>query len=331
MRAPSISAVSRVMGWRLTGRRRILIGNSDGFMFVLAHLSDPHLPAIPRPRLIELAGKRGLGLVNWHLRRRRQHRAEVIDALLTDLAAQAPDHIAVTGDLVNVALPGEFASARAFLDRLGAPERVSFVPGNHDAYVRAALAHSRTHWSGFFAGDEAAALGADFPYLRRRGPLALIGVSTALPTGPFMATGRIGGEQLERLDQLLAQLPADTFKIVLLHHPPVTLPGDRLKRLIDAVAFRDTLKRRGADLVLFGHIHMTSVTWLEGPTGKIPTVCVASASATHGSEEPACYHLFRIAGEASAWRCEMVTRGLRAGAPGFQEIGRRELSEASER
>src|SRR5690606_12283447 len=128
-------------------------------MFVLAHLSDPHLPAVPRPRLVELASKRGLGLVNWHLRRRHEHRAEVLDALLNDLDAQAPDHIAVTGDLVNVALPGEFATARAFLERLGPPERVSFVPGNHDAYVRAALAHSHTHWSHYFAGDDAAAEG----------------------------------------------------------------------------------------------------------------------------------------------------------------------------
>jgi 3',5'-cyclic AMP phosphodiesterase CpdA len=296
-------------------------------MFVLAHLSDPHLPAIPRPRLIELASKRGLGLVNWHLRRRHEHRAEVLDALLDDLKAQAPDHVAVTGDLVNVALPGEFASARAFLERLGSPERVSFVPGNHDAYVRAALAHSHTHWRHYFAGDDAAAEGATaFPYLRRRGPLALIGVSTALPTGPFMATGRIGAEQMRRLDRMLADAPAAAFRVVLLHHPPVAVPGDRLKRLIDAAAFRETLARRGADLVLFGHIHVTSVTRLAGPAGAIPAVSVASASATAHGEEPACYHLFRVAREGNAWRCEMVTRGFAAGRAGISEIGRRRLA-----
>jgi 3',5'-cyclic AMP phosphodiesterase CpdA len=296
-------------------------------MFVLAHLSDPHLAAIPRPRLVELASKRGLGLVNWHLRRRREHRSEVLDALLADLKAQGPDHIAVTGDLVNVALPGEFASARAFLERLGPPERVSFVPGNHDAYVRAALAHSHAHWSHYFAGDEPAPGGAvAFPYLRRRGPLALIGVSTALPTGPFMATGRIGAEQMRRLDHVLADMPADAFRVVLLHHPPVAVPGDRLKRLIDAAAFRETLARRGADLVLFGHIHTTSVTHLPGPDGGIPAVSVASASASMQGEEPACYHLFRIARENGVWRCEMTTRGFGIGRAGVAEIGRRRLA-----
>lgn len=296
-------------------------------MFVLAHLSDPHLPAIPRPRLTELASKRGLGLVNWHLRRRREHRAEVLNALLDDLDTQAPDHIAVTGDLVNVALPGEFASARTFLERLGPPERVSFVPGNHDAYVRAALAHSHTHWSHYFAGDDAAADNgsAAFPYLRRRGPLALIGVSTALPTGAFMATGRIGSEQMQRLDDLLANASADAFRVVLLHHPPMSSPGDRLKRLVDAAAFRKTLARRGADLVLFGHIHVTSVTRLAGPSGTIPAVSVASASASMRGEEPACYHLFRIARERNGWRCEMATRGFAAGRGGISEIGRRLL------
>jgi 3',5'-cyclic AMP phosphodiesterase CpdA len=298
-------------------------------MFVLAHLSDPHLSTIPRPRLIELAGKRGLGLVNWHLRRRRKHRADVIDALLGDLAAQAPDHIAVTGDLVNVALPGEFAAARAFLDRLGPPERVSFVPGNHDAYVRAALAHSHTHWSHYFAGDASSLDTTNaFPYLRRRGPVAIVGVSTALPTGPFMATGRIGGAQLARLDRMLADLPQDVFRAVLLHHPPVARPHDRLKRLIDAGAFREVLQRRGAELVLFGHIHVTTVTWLDGPARAIPAVSIASASATQDSEEPARYHLFRIAQNDGAWQCEMVTRGFAAAGPAISEVARRTLAPA---
>jgi hypothetical protein len=41
-------------------------------MFVLAHLSDLHMAL--RPRLLELAGKRGLGYVNWHRGRKYIHR-----------------------------------------------------------------------------------------------------------------------------------------------------------------------------------------------------------------------------------------------------------------
>jgi hypothetical protein len=52
-------------------------------MFVLAHLSDLHLAL--RPRLTELAGKRGLGFINWHRGRKYIHRAEVLEAITRDL------------------------------------------------------------------------------------------------------------------------------------------------------------------------------------------------------------------------------------------------------
>ena len=68
-------------------------------MFVLAHLSDLHMAH--RPRLIELAGKRGLGFINWQRGRKYIHRRETLDAITRDLKTIAADHIAVTGDLVN--------------------------------------------------------------------------------------------------------------------------------------------------------------------------------------------------------------------------------------
>src|SRR6185503_14471811 len=104
----------------------------DGGMFVLAHLSDPHLGPIATPRLTELINKRGLGLINWYRRRHRYHRADVLDAIVRDLQAQAPGHIAVTGDLVNISLESEFAGAARWLGQVGSPADVTLVPGNHD-------------------------------------------------------------------------------------------------------------------------------------------------------------------------------------------------------
>ena len=72
-------------------------------MFVLAQLSDLHLAL--RPKLIELAGKRGLGFINWHRGRKYIHRVEVLDAIVRDLNTIKTDHIAVTGDLVNSPCP----------------------------------------------------------------------------------------------------------------------------------------------------------------------------------------------------------------------------------
>src|SRR4051812_44119662 len=204
-------------------------------MFVLAHISDPHLGPLPRGRWRELAGKRALGFLNYQLRRRHEHKMEVLDELLADLHAHKPDHIAVTGDLVNLALPDEFPAAATFLARVGPPDRVSFVPGNHDAYVRAILETSHTHWADYIGADAPdVAPGVRFPYVRRRGPVTIFGLSTAVASGAFLAIGRLGAEQLDLLDRALsARAEHPSFKLVLLHHPPVKVPRDRMKRLVD--------------------------------------------------------------------------------------------------
>src|SRR6266704_1729908 len=55
-----------------------------------------------------------------------------------------------------------------------------------------------------------------FPFVRRRGPIALIGVSSAVPTPPLMATGWLGLAQLRSLERTLAQLAAEDAVSVLL-------------------------------------------------------------------------------------------------------------------
>ena len=129
-------------------------------MFTLAHLSDPHLGPIPTPRLRELINKRGLGMINWYRKRHRHHHADVLGAIVADMKAQAPDHIAVTGDLVNVSLDVEFAAAARWLDTLGTTKDVTLVPGNHDAYIRRASGWAAQHWGEFMRGDD----GAAFPF-----------------------------------------------------------------------------------------------------------------------------------------------------------------------
>jgi 3',5'-cyclic AMP phosphodiesterase CpdA len=293
-------------------------------MLVLAHLSDPHIGPIPTPRLRELVSKRGLGLINWYRKRHRHHRADVLDAIVRDMHAQQPEHIAVTGDLVNISLEVEFARAAQWLDQVGKPQNVSLVPGNHDAYVRRMATSAARHWGEFMQGDD----GAGFPYIRRRGPLAIIGLTTSVPTGPLMATGRLGGEQLARLAEILIVLGREPlFRVVLIHHPPVPNRGHYMKRLIDGPMFRAMLAEHGAELVLHGHNHEQQLIWLDGPAGRIPAVGVPSASAivsTH--DEPAAYNLYRIDGGPGAWHCEMVVRGLSAGREGITELMRERLT-----
>ena len=292
-------------------------------MTVLAHLSDPHIGPLPRASMRELFGKRALGFVNWHRRRKAIHRMDTLTDLVADLKSQMPDQIALTGDLVNIALPAEFLNTRAFLHALGQPSDVAVVPGNHDLYVRRAAAAGGEHWGAYMQGDA----GESFPYLRRRGELALIGLSSAVPTAPFMATGKIGAQQLNDFRILLAELKAeDRFRVVMIHHPPARKPGDRFKYLLDTEDFARILRKHGADLVLHGHDHVHSVVYLDGPNGqKIPMAGVPSASASSGHGDLAAYNLYSIKKANGAWRCEAVTRGFRRDKNGISEIARRVL------
>jgi len=278
--------------------------------FTLAHLSDPHLPPLPTPRLAELAGKRVLGYLNWTRNRRKFYRREVLDALVSDLRAQAPDHVAMTGDVVNLAIEAEFAPALSWLKGVGPPDRVTAIPGNHDAYVRATQHRFAEVFSDYLRGDDAPNAGATFPFLRRRGPLALIGLTSAVPTALFMATGRLGRAQIDALERILIELSSEQiFRVLLVHHP--LWSDSRPKRLTDSSKLLTLLKRYGVELILHGHDHIHSTMWFDGPDGKIPGIGVPAASAlARGRHPAAAYNLLAIERDGNAWRCEQMVRGI---------------------
>jgi 3',5'-cyclic AMP phosphodiesterase CpdA len=147
------------------------------------------------------------------------------------------------------------------------------------------------------------------PFLRRRNGVALIALSSGVATGPFMATGRLGVAQLDRLAAMLDET-RDAFRIVLIHHPPASPPQRHLRRLIDGAELRGVLAAKGAELLIHGHDHQRALLWLDGPGKKIPAIGVPSASARapHGDEDGAGYHLFNIDGGSGNWRCDMIAR-----------------------
>jgi 3',5'-cyclic AMP phosphodiesterase CpdA len=280
-------------------------------MFTLAHLSDPHLAPLPKPRWSELIGKRVTGYINWQRKRRFIHDPAVLAQIVADMKAQGCDHIAVTGDIANIALAAEFPRGRDWLESLGSPRDVTFVPGNHDVYVQEAASFAARQWGANMSDDDGV---GGFPFLRRRGPLALIGLSTGVPTAPFLATGWIGTKQLAGLAAILNQLKNENlFRVLLIHHPPVS-EAARHKRLLDAPVLLRVIAAHGADLVLHGHDHVHMINWLNGPNGsRVPAVGVPSASAVSGkAKDAAAYHLYRIEGSCGAWNCELISRGIGA-------------------
>ncbi|MDR6869874.1 3',5'-cyclic AMP phosphodiesterase CpdA [Bosea sp. BE125] len=280
-------------------------------MFKLAHLSDPHLGPLAGFSLHQLLGKRATGYVNWRRKRRHAHDMNVLALIVADIRAQAPDHVACTGDVAHIGLPNEFKTAVTFLDTLGPRDAVSFVPGNHDAYAPSSLKPLASHLGPWCADDEGT---AGYPWYRRRGPVALIGLNSGIPTLPLMATGRLGQAQIAKAEVLLNHARNEgLIRVVLIHHPPYVGGARRARELVDAEAFEAMLARSGADLILHGHNHTFSLAWRPGLGRDVPIVGVPSASiGPLGHGERATWHLFKIEGDAAEPRISVEQRGFEA-------------------
>jgi 3',5'-cyclic AMP phosphodiesterase CpdA len=296
----------------------------------IAHLSDVHLGPIAGfdPPYWNL--KRAMGYYNWVRNRRRAYQRAVLDRLVADMHAEGPDHIAVTGDLVNIGLPQEHIRALAWLEGLGHPQRVTVVPGNHDIYSHIGRDPGTRRWAPYMVSDaRGAALageGADFPFVRVVAQVALVAVNSAVPTPPVIAWGRVGSDQLARLAAVLDRLrQASLFRLVLIHHPPLPGQAPGARALRDAAALERVLARHGAELVIHGHNHINMLAWGEGASGRFPVVGAPSASLgrLHKREPLARYNLYRISGPARG--IEMIGRGLAEPGGAVVELARRML------
>lgn len=280
--------------------------------YTIAHFTDPHLPLLAEETGLFMAGpdKRLSGLLSWRTQRRHIHLPHILALLVADIRARQPRHIVLTGDLLNVSLPQEYVRATAWLGQLGGPADVSLTPGNHDAYMPGAFEASAEQWQSYMRGDEAPC-DAPFPYYRIRGEIALIGVSTAVPTRLFSAAGEIGGQQLTALADILARLgKAGLMRILMLHHPPGVAGASRRKGLRDRAALLEVLARHGAELVLHGHTHTGVFDHAPGPRGLIPVLAPASASALNPQGEHASWHLLEISRPAPGqWQILVTVRG----------------------
>ncbi len=288
----------------------------------LAHVSDLHLPFEPRLSLAQRFSKRQLSAWSWR-RRRHLQRPEILEALAADLRAHAPDHVVVTGDITNFSLPEEFRHAAAWLEALAPAGQLSLVPGNHDALVDVSPVEGLGRWSRWTR------LESQWPFVHHVDErLALIGLNSALPTAPLLARGRLGQEQLQRLETILAEeAAAGRMRIVLLHHPVAAGAVSWRKSLADASALRAVLRRCGAELVLHGHARDARLDALDGPAGPIPCLCVPSSSALpNPRDEGARWHRLRLWPEADIPRAEVLVRRWSVEQGAFVDAIQYELS-----
>jgi len=274
---------------------------------LVAHISDLHLLSLAGVGPLDFLNKRVTGGLNLLFNRGGEFPLEVAQSLLRDVREQRPDHLVVSGDLSNLAFPGELELVRSTLAGSGLdPGAITVVPGNHDYYTRGAARED--HFCRILAehlrGDLQPGPGR-FPFVRLRGErLAVVALSSSRPSAPLLAVGTLGARQLRLAERLLCDEACHgRFRLVVLHHPPWR--GEHVKwhaRLTDADAFAALLARTGAELVVHGHLHRFIERSLPGPAGtQIPVVGVGSSTwlSPRDPERRAQYNLYRVGEGAS--------------------------------
>ncbi len=274
-----------------------------------AHFSDLHLPM----RLADhwpvgaMLTKRLFSMLSWQGSRRFIHDPAITRHLVDDIHDKGIDLLAVTGDLINLSLEGEYVRAAHWLAQTGSPHNLMLVPGNHDLLrdtpkTRAGL----TLWNAYMRGSDPQERPTQWPVLWRKGRAAFIGISTAMQSPVGQCGGRIGPAQLAGLQTMLEDAARQNLcRVVLIHHPPLPSLGPT-RGLDDADAFAAIINACGAELIVHGHIHTTSMDSLAGPAGPVPVIGVASASARPGRKsKPSQWHHYRICRDGALWRIEL--------------------------
>lgn len=256
-------------------------------MIRLAHFSDIHLSsALHDWQRVDWFSKRLTSWMNHRLLGRARKFAlgeEILARLMDDVVRRGIDHLVFSGDATALGFESEVRQAAEVM-RIGQlPIPGLAVPGNHD-YCTLSASASGCFERHFAPWQEGRRIGAHrYPFAQQVGPVWLIGINAAVGNRwPWDASGRIGAPQLERLRQLLAQLPAG-LRILVVHYPLRLSTGRRefgSHGLRDLDALIAIAQAGGVKLWLHGHRHTPYHLQQSGPIA-LPAICAGTAT-QHG-------------------------------------------------
>ncbi|MEM1347728.1 MAG: metallophosphoesterase, partial [Myxococcota bacterium] len=234
----------------------------------LGHISDLHVFAMARSKPWRFANKRVLGGANLLLRRKNTHQTSLIHKAIAKLGTLGADHVAVTGDLTNLALEEEFDAARAIVDTiLGAPEAVSIIPGNHDYYVASASrkrAFERA-FSAYLSSDLPRLQGElGYPFCHLREGVAIVGLSSGVATPAFFSGGRVRQEQLLLAREIFSHDRVQgRARVLMVHHHVLPFEhahsSERRRGISNAADVVRMARECAVDLLIHGHNHYYQV------------------------------------------------------------------------
>jgi 3',5'-cyclic AMP phosphodiesterase CpdA len=220
----------------------------------------------------------------------REHVEESVRTLVEELE---PELVVASGDLTHRNRREQHERAAAFLRSLGPP--VLAVPGNHDIPMLppARLLRPFTAFEAIWEATEP---------VHRSERLCVVGLCSV--RGWLYQEGVVRDAQIAGAARELATAQPGSLRAVVLHHHLCSAPWRTAKRPV----FRrgrvlEALAEAGADLVLSGHVHQSSVAARDEfeVAGSNRPVIVATAPGLgrprpHRRGEPAGLHAYELAG-----------------------------------
>jgi len=208
--------------------------------------------------------------------------SNLLNRAIKEINEMQPEIVVVSGDLTNEGFRQEYSAVKSYIDNIKC-ERVVVIPGNHDSrnvgYV---------HFEDLFGS--------------RNSVVYLPGITiVALDSSePDLNEGRLGRQNyrwmVEKLDR------PDDFKIVVLHHHLLPIPGTGRERniIVDAGDFLELLVEKDINLVLSGHRHVPHVWKFENI--HVVNAGTVSSLRVRGYTKP-CYNIVDVSRD----RC-LITR-----------------------
>ena len=259
---------------------------------------------MPKIAWRHLLNKRLTGYINLNFNRKYCFNRNFLDRVIISLLQQKPNHLVISGDIVNLGTFEEFINAKIWLKNLSKKVPISISLGNHDAYIKGSFNQACDIFSPWLKSDINLERTNYFPNVKIQNNIAVINVSSAIATAPFFATGCFSKKQAKILEEILCRCAEkNLFRVINIHHPPIKGATNWHKKLWGIQNFKTIIKSAGAELILHGHMHKSSLEYML----NIPVVGVGSASKP--CEHNANYNIFGIEKIHNRWRCILTRYG----------------------